>query len=79
MNKNQEKVLVATLCGLVIAVAGAVAVQPAMAAGYSVDPSGRATDVALGGQVNLRKEPGAYSRWSAVPAALEPKAAETFV
>ncbi|MDB5614051.1 MAG: hypothetical protein JWQ22_1704 [Devosia sp.] len=31
MNKHQEKVLVATLCGLVITAAGAFAVQPAMA------------------------------------------------
>ena len=35
MNKQQEKVLVATLCGLVIAAAGAFAVQPAMAAGHT--------------------------------------------
>lgn len=31
MNKRQEKVLVATLCGLVIVSAGAFAVQPALA------------------------------------------------
>jgi hypothetical protein len=30
MNKHQEKVLVATLCGLVITAAAAFAVQPAM-------------------------------------------------
>jgi hypothetical protein len=31
MTKHQEKLLVAALCGLVIAAAGAFAVQPAMA------------------------------------------------
>jgi hypothetical protein len=31
MNKRQEKLLVAMLCGLVIVSAGAFAVQPAMA------------------------------------------------
>ncbi|WEK02829.1 MAG: hypothetical protein P0Y65_11470 [Candidatus Devosia phytovorans] len=31
MNKRQEKLLIATLCGLVIVSAGAFAVQPAMA------------------------------------------------
>lgn len=31
MNRQQEKVLVAALCGIIIAGAGAFAVQPAMA------------------------------------------------
>nr|WP_314261422.1 hypothetical protein [uncultured Devosia sp.] len=31
MNKRQEKVLIAALCGLVIVSVGAVAMQPAMA------------------------------------------------
>jgi len=50
MNKQQEKVLIATLCGLVITAAGAFAVQPAMAAGYQVD------------QLNVRKWPASYSQ-----------------
>ena len=33
MNRNQEKVLIATLAGLIIASAAAFAVQPALAAG----------------------------------------------
>lgn len=37
MNKQQEKVLIATLCGLVITAAGALAVQPVIAAGQLVD------------------------------------------
>ncbi len=37
MNKHQEKVLVATLCGLVITAAAAFAIQPAMAAGFGAD------------------------------------------
>ena len=36
MNRKQEKVLVATLCGLVIAVAAGFVVQPAMADEYEV-------------------------------------------
>ena len=34
MNRQQEKILIAALCGLVITAAGALAVQPAMAAGH---------------------------------------------
>lgn len=39
MNKRQEKVLIAALCGLVIVTAGAFAMQPAMA---SAKPEARA-------------------------------------
>ena len=35
MNRQQEKILIAALCGLVITAAGALAVQPAMAAGHA--------------------------------------------
>lgn len=62
MNKRQEKVLVATLCGLVIAAAGAFAIQPAMAAGYQVDQLARVTGVAHWDQLNVRKWPASYSQ-----------------
>ena len=35
MNKSQEKVLVASLCGIIVAAAAGFAVQPAMAADYA--------------------------------------------
>ena len=62
MNKQQEKVLVATLCGLVITAAGAFAVQPAMAAGYQVDQVAQVTNVAHWDQLNVRKWPASYSQ-----------------
>ena len=62
MNKKQEKVLVAALCGLVITAAGAFAVQPAMAAGYNVDQLAKVTDVARWDSLNVRKWPASYSQ-----------------
>src|SRR5690349_5148960 len=62
MNKHQEKVLVATLCGLVIAAAGAFAVQPAMAAGYQVDVLAKVSNVADWDVLNVRKWPASYSQ-----------------
>jgi uncharacterized protein YraI len=62
MNKHQEKVLVATLCGLIITVAAGFAVQPAMAAGYSVDQLARVTGVADWDQLNVRKWPAPHSQ-----------------
>lgn len=62
MNKHQEKVLVATLCGLIITVAAGFAVQPAMAAGYGVDRPARVTGVAHWDQLNVRKWPASYSQ-----------------
>ena len=62
MNKHQEKVLVATLCGLVITAAAAFAVQPAMAAGYPVDQLAQVTGVAHWDQLNVRKWPASYSQ-----------------
>jgi len=44
MTRNQEKVLVAALCGLVIAAAGAFAIQPAMA---TAQPVGQPAKVIL--------------------------------
>ncbi|MBS3849171.1 MULTISPECIES: hypothetical protein [Devosia] len=62
MNKQQEKVLIATLCGLVIAAASAFAVQPAMAEGYAVDQLARVSGVAHWDQLNVRKWPAAHSQ-----------------
>lgn len=62
MNRNQEKLLVAMLCGLVIVSAGAFAVQPAMAAGYPVDQLARVTGVAEWDRLNVRKWPASYSQ-----------------
>ena len=44
MNKSQEKVLVASLCGLVVAAAAGFAVQPALAS----DSAPRASVVSAG-------------------------------
>lgn len=62
MNRQQEKILVAALCGLVISAAGAFAVQPAMAAGYQVDQLAQVTGVAHWDQLNVRKWPASYSQ-----------------
>src|SRR5690606_18984461 len=62
MNKAQEKVLVATLCGLVLTAAAAFAVQPAMAAGYPVDNLARVSGVAHWDQLNVREWPASYAR-----------------
>jgi len=62
MNRKQEKILVAALCGLVITAAGAFVVQPAMAAGYHVDQLARVTGVAQWDQLNVRKWPASYSQ-----------------
>jgi uncharacterized protein YraI len=61
MNRQQEKVLVATLCGLVVVSAATFAVQPAQAAGYSVEQVARVTHVAADDQLNVRRWPAAYS------------------
>ena len=62
MNKQQEKVLVATLCGLVITAAAAFAVQPAIAAGYDVDVLAQVTGVQDWDHLNVRKWPASYSQ-----------------
>ncbi|KKB82702.1 hypothetical protein VW29_15455 [Devosia limi DSM 17137] len=62
MNKQQEKVLVAALCGLVITAAGAFAVQPAMAAGYQMDVLAKVSNVAEWDHLNVRKWPASYSQ-----------------
>ncbi|WP_108398327.1 SH3 domain-containing protein [Devosia submarina] len=62
MSKNQENVLVAALCGIVITAAGALAVQPAMAAGYQVDKVAEATGVLQWDVLNVRKWPEPQSQ-----------------
>jgi len=62
MNKSQEKVLVAALCGLVVTAAAGFAVQPAMAAGYHVEQMARVSNVAQWDKLNVRKWPASYSR-----------------
>ncbi|RUT31045.1 SH3 domain-containing protein [Arsenicitalea aurantiaca] len=62
MKKNHEKLLVATLAGMVIASAAVFAVQPAMAAGYHVEQPARVTGVAHWDHLNVRKWPASYSQ-----------------
>ncbi|KKB11648.1 hypothetical protein VE25_11715 [Devosia geojensis] len=62
MSKQHEKVLVATLCGLIIASAAAFAVQPAMAAGYHVEQPARVGNIAAWDVLNVRKWPAHYSQ-----------------
>lgn len=62
MNKAQEKVFVAALCGLVVTAAAAFAVQPAMAAGYQVETLAKVSGVAHWDQLNARKWPASYSQ-----------------
>jgi uncharacterized protein YraI len=62
MKKHHEKLLIATLAGIVITAAAAFAVSPAMAAGYDVDGPARVTGVAKHDVLNMRKWPASYSR-----------------
>ncbi|MEO5805989.1 hypothetical protein [Devosia sp.] len=62
MNRNHEKLLVATLCGLIIVGTAAFAVQPAMAAGYDVDTLGKVYNVQDWDHLNVRKWPAARSQ-----------------
>ncbi len=62
MKSNHEKLLVATLAGLVIAGAAAFAIQPALAAGYGVDGPAQVTGVKSWDMLNVRKWPASYSQ-----------------
>lgn len=62
MTKAQEKVLVATLCGAIIAAAAGFAAQPAMAAGYQVETTASVTGVDRWDTLNVRRWPASYSR-----------------
>ena len=70
MKKHHEKLLIATLAGIVITAAAAFAVSPAMAAGYFVDSPARVTGVAKNDVLNMRKWPASHSKKIG---ALEPK------
>ncbi len=62
MIKSHEKLLVAALAGLVIAGAAALAVSPALAAGYDVDAPAQVTGVKKWDTLNMRKWPASYSK-----------------
>jgi uncharacterized protein YraI len=62
MNKTQEKLLIAGLCGIVITAAAAFATQPATAAGYAVDGMAKVSNLARWDQLNVRKWPASYSQ-----------------
>jgi len=70
MNKTQEKVLLATLAGLVMVGAAAFAVQPALAAGYQVEGPAKIVGVKKWDVLNVRKWPASYSQQVG---ALQPK------
>ena len=62
LKKTHEKLLIASLAGLVIAAAAALAVQPAMAAGYTVGAEAEVTGVESWDVLNVRRWPAAYSK-----------------
>ena len=62
MNRAQERLLIATLAGLVITAAAAFAVSPAMAAGYDVEAEADVVDVDYWDVLNVRRWPAHYSR-----------------
>jgi len=62
MNKRQEKLLIAALCGLVITIAGGFAAQSALAAGYNVGRLAQVTGVHPSDELNVRKWPAPYSQ-----------------
>ena len=62
MNRNQEKLLIAALAGLIIAGAAAFAVQPAFAAGYPVETPAQVTGIKHWDVLNVRRWPASYSQ-----------------
>ncbi|UJQ95775.1 SH3 domain-containing protein [Mariluticola halotolerans] len=70
MKPHHERLLVATLAGMIIVSAAAFAITPASAAGYNVDQKAQVTGVAWWDQLNIRKWPAAYSKKTG---ALKPK------
>ena len=62
MNKQQEKLLIATLCGMVVTAAATFVVQPANAAGYQVEELAQVTGVGKWDQLNVRRWPAPHSR-----------------
>lgn len=62
MKAIHERLLVASLAGLVLVSAAAFAVNPAFAAGYDVDQKAQVTGVAFWDHLNVRKWPAHYSQ-----------------
>jgi hypothetical protein len=62
MNRNQEKLLIASLAGLIVAGAAAFAIQPALAAGYQVEGPAQITGVKTWDTLNVRMWPASYSQ-----------------
>lgn len=61
MKKHHEKLLIATLAGLIVASAAAMFVVPASASGYSIETVGRVINVEDWDQLNVRQWPAYYS------------------
>jgi len=61
MNRQQEKLLIASLAGLIIAGAAAFAIQPAIAAGYQVEGPAQITGVKSWDTLNVRLWPASDS------------------
>jgi SH3-like domain-containing protein len=62
VNRQQEKVFVAALCGVVVAVAAGWLVQPTLAEGYKVEQVAQITGVAPDDQLNVRRWPASNSK-----------------
>ena len=62
MTRSQEKLLIATLAGFIIALAAGFAVSPTLAAGYTVDRIAHVSGVADWDVLNVRKWPASYSQ-----------------
>lgn len=62
MTNNVDKLMVATIAGLVIATAAAFAVTPANAEGYNVDAKAQVTNIVWYDHLNVRKWPAHYSQ-----------------
>lgn len=62
MNKHHEKLLIASLAGMIIVGAAGIAAQPAIAAGYTVDGQAKVTGVAKWDHLNMRRWPASYSK-----------------
>lgn len=62
MTRQYEKLLIASLAGLMIVCAAAFAVTPTLAAGYPVDMTARVSNVEDWDVLNVRKWPAHYSQ-----------------
>jgi hypothetical protein len=62
VKKSHEKLLIAALAGLIITAAAALAVQPALAAGYAVESPALISGVADWDVLNVRLWPASHSQ-----------------